>query len=81
MEEDQTYHTSRDHVPGDLQTHALFKRLKIQFLQSRRQEAAGKKFSLFRILDSILLVKPGLHLPSHHSLAQLVDRYGKYFLN
>ena len=51
---------------------------KASFLQDQITDAAGKK-SLFKIVDSFLIKKPSLRLPSHDSLPALLDQFGQHF--
>jgi hypothetical protein len=48
--------------------HEMINLAKRSFLESQILEAGGKKTSLFKLVDSVLLVKPGLRLPAHDSL-------------
>ena len=57
----------------------LLKKEKTTFLNEKIAEAEGKK-SLFNIVDSFLLKKPGLRLPPNDSLPELVERFSKHFL-
>jgi hypothetical protein len=57
----------------------LLKKEKSSFLNEKIAEAEGKK-SLFNIVDSFLLKKPGLKLPRHDSLPDLVSRFSDHFL-
>ena len=57
----------------------LLKKEKSSFLNENIAEAEGKK-SLFNIVDSFLLKKPGLKLPRHDSLPDLVSRFSDHFL-
>ena len=50
------------------------------FLNSQIVENREKK-SLFKLVDSLLLVKPGLRLPNHDSLTELVERFSKFFIS
>ena len=51
---------------------------KESFLNRQITENTGKR-SLYKLIDSFLLPKPGLRLPRHDSLQSLVDRFGNYF--
>ena len=57
----------------------LLKKEKSSFLNENIAEAEGKKL-LFNIVDSFLLKKPGLKLPRHDSLPDLVSRFSDHFL-
>jgi hypothetical protein len=58
---------------GELRNlHEMINLAKRSFLESQILEAGGKKTSLFKLVDSLLLVKPGLRLPAHDSLTELV---------
>jgi hypothetical protein len=57
----------------------LLKKEKTSFLNEKIAEAEGKK-SLFSIVDSFLLKKPGLKLPQHDSLFKLVERFSDHFI-
>ena len=57
----------------------LLKKEKTSFLNEKIAEAEGKK-SLFSIVDSFLLKKPGLKLPQHDSLSELVEHFSDHFL-
>jgi hypothetical protein len=52
---------------------------KASFLESKILESTGKK-SFFRVVDSFLLVKPGLRLPSHDCFSALVEQFSSLFL-
>jgi len=54
-------------------------REKAQFLNKEINEASSKK-SLFKIVDSFLIKKPGLKLPRHSSLPELVERFSGHFI-
>ncbi len=43
---------------------SMIKLAKLSFLEAKILEASGKKTSLFMLVDSLLLVKPGLFLPA-----------------
>jgi len=62
-----------------LNLHTMINEAKASFLESKILESTGKK-SLFRIVDSFLLVKPGLRLPSHDCLSALVEQFSSFFL-
>jgi hypothetical protein len=53
-------------------------REKAQFLNKEISEAPSKK-SLFKIVDSFLIKKPGLKLPRHSSLPEMVERFSGHF--
>jgi len=53
-------------------------REKAQYLNKEISEASGKK-SIFKIVDSFLIKKPGLKLPRHSSLPELVERFSSHF--
>jgi hypothetical protein len=59
----------------------MIKLAKTSFLEAKILEASGKKTSLFKLLDSLLLVMPGLRLPSHDSLSALVERFSQFFVS
>jgi len=59
---------------------AMIHKAKFNFLNSQIVENREKK-SLFRLVDSLLLVKPGLKLPQHQSLIELVERFGQFFVS
>ena len=50
------------------------------FLNSQIVENREKK-SLFKLVDSLLLVKPSLRIPNHDSLTELVERFSKFFIS
>ena len=52
---------------------------KVDFFNSKITEHTGKK-SLFKIVDSFLLKKPALRLPSHDDLPTLFVNFGNFFL-
>jgi hypothetical protein len=57
----------------------LISSAKVDFLNSKITEQTGKK-SLFKIVDSFLLKKPALRLPSHTDLPALLEKFGDFFL-
>jgi hypothetical protein len=59
----------------------MIKLTKTSFLEAEISEASGKKTSLFKLVDSLLLFKPGLRLPAHDSLAALVERFSHFFVS
>ena len=61
--------------------HNMINEAKTTFLESRIQESSQKKVPLFRLIDSLLLPKPGLRLPAHSSLAELVERFSDFFVS
>jgi hypothetical protein len=65
---------------GELRNlHEMFKLVKRSFLEYQILEAGGKKTSLFKLVDSLLLAKPGLRLPAHDSLTELVEQFSHFF--
>jgi hypothetical protein len=58
---------------------SLISTAKVNFLNSKIVEQTGKK-SLFKIVDSFLLKKPSLRLPSHDDLLSLLENFGDFFL-
>ncbi len=56
----------------------MLDREKAQFLNKEISEASSKK-SLFKIVDSFLIKKPGLKLPRHSYLPELVERFSGHF--
>jgi hypothetical protein len=72
-------------IDKDILHHALSKlrslisSAKVDFLNSKITEQTGKK-SLFKIVDSFLLKKPALRLPSHTDLPALLEKFGDFFL-
>ena len=66
------------HALGDLRS--LISTAKVEFLNSKIVEQTGKK-SLFKIVDSFLLKKPSLRLPSHDDLLSLLENFGNFFLS
>jgi hypothetical protein len=58
---------------------SLISSAKVDFLNSKITEQTGKK-SLFKIVDSFLLKKPALRLPSHTDLPALLEKFGDFFL-
>ncbi|EFX66891.1 hypothetical protein DAPPUDRAFT_331612 [Daphnia pulex] len=67
---------------GELRNlHEMIKLAKRSFLESQILEAGGKKTSFFKLVDSVLLVKPGLRLPSHDSLTELVEQFSHFFVS
>lgn len=67
---------------GELRNlHEMINLAKRSFLESQILEAGGKKTSLFKLVDSLLLVKPGLRLPTHDSLTELVEQFSHFFVS
>ena len=67
---------------GELRNlHEMINLAKRSFLESQILEAGGKKTSLFKLVDSLLLVKPGLRLPAHDSLTELVEQFSHFFVS
>ena len=58
--------------------HAWIKKTKSDFLDSQIRDSSGKN-TLFQLLDSILLVKPGLSLPFHETLSDLAEKFSSFF--
>ncbi len=52
--------------------------VKVAHLNREINKALGKK-SLFKVVDSFLIKKPGLKLPRHDSLQELVERFSGQF--
>jgi hypothetical protein len=65
--------SSRDHLKQ------LISAEKVRFLNSKIADCRGRK-SLFKIVDTFLLKKPGHKLPHHVTLDELVKRFSE-FLN
>ena len=61
--------------------HEMINLAKRSFLESQILDAGGKKTSLFKLVDSLLLVKPGLRLPAHDSLTELVEKFSHFFVS
>jgi hypothetical protein len=67
---------------GELRNlHEMINLAKRSFFESQILEASGKKTSLFKLVDSLLLVKPGLRLPAHDSLTELVEQFSHFFVS
>jgi hypothetical protein len=64
---------------GELRNlHEMINLAKRSFLESQILEAGGKKTPLFKLVDSLLLVQPGLWLPAHDSLTELVEQFSHF---
>ena len=59
---------------------AMIHKAKFNFLNSQIVENRENK-SLSRLIDSLLLVKPGLKRPQHQSLIELVESFGQFFVS
>lgn len=59
----------------------MIKLAKTSFLEAKILEASRRKTSLFKLVDSLFLVKPGLSLPAHDSLAAVVERFSHFFVS
>ena len=57
----------------------LIESTKVSYLNTKICESVAKK-SLFGIVDSFLLKKPGLQLPRHDSLPELLEQFGCHFV-
>jgi hypothetical protein len=62
-----------------LNLHTMIYEAKASSLELQILEATGKK-SLFPVVDSLLLVKPGLLLPSHECLSAFFEQFSSSFL-
>lgn len=58
----------------------LINQAKFDFLSSKIIDNPGKK-SLFQLVDSLLLIKPGLRLPQHDCLLELAERFSHFFIS
>jgi hypothetical protein len=56
----------------------MIKLAKTSFLEAEILASVG---SLFKLVDSLLLVKPGLRLPAHDSLTALVERLSFFWVS
>ncbi len=65
------------HDLGELRD--LISATKVEFLNTMITEHTGKK-SLFKIVDSFLLKKPALRLPSYGDLPVLFEDFSNFFL-
>jgi hypothetical protein len=65
--------SSRDHLKQ------LISAEKVRFLNSKIADCQGKK-SLFKIVGTFLLKKPGHKLPHHVTLDELVERFSEFFV-
>jgi hypothetical protein len=59
----------------------MIKLAKTSFLEAKILEASRRKTSLFKLVDSLLLVKPGLCLPAHDSLTALVEHLSFFWVS
>lgn len=62
------------------QLRLLINEAKTSFLNNKIAENSGKK-SIYKIVDSFLLKKPGVKLPRHDSLPDLLDQFSQFFQN
>ena len=58
----------------------LITQTKIHYLNSRIAENKQRQ-SLFKLVDSLLLIKPGLSLLCHNSLGELAVRFSHFFMS